>query len=74
MSQHFDNYCDSCGICDHVTRDCPFAEEYDGQLQNEHHHKIQPGNENQEEIKPTNAGSFGESIGLAFNRALERRH
>ena len=74
MSQKIsqDDFCMTCGEI-HTTDNCPFNQEYDGQLENEHHHKI-ARNEAQEENGAVEQSSFGESVGLALNRAFESRH
>jgi len=43
MSQEIsqdDTFCIHCGETSHSPDNCPFNQEYDGQLETEHHHKI----------------------------------
>lgn len=75
MSQEIsqdDTFCIHCGESSHLPDNCPFNQEYDGQLENTHYHKA--GSSLEEETRPIKQSDFGESVGLALNRALESGH
>jgi len=68
-----ETFCATCGEIGHMKADCPFTEQYDGEFEIEHHHKI-ARSAIEKEDGTTQQSRFGESVGLALHRALEPGH